>query len=105
MPENWTGVVFIVDRGKGNAVVDAAREAGAPGGTILQARGTATDEFLGFIPLRTSDLKELVLIIMRESLAQNIIKKVSAELSLEDPGAGIAFTFPVSNVTGLHPGH
>ena len=54
-------IVAIVNRGFSDLVMDAARKAGASGGTILHGRGTGVHEAAQFFGVAIQPEKELVL--------------------------------------------
>lgn len=96
-----TGLAVIVERGKANHVVDAAKEAGAMGATVLQGRGTATEEILKLFTIRVNSLKEIVLIIGENDSLEKVLEHIAEKIKLREPGRGIAFTFPINKIVGL----
>lgn len=93
-PENEL-VCFIVNKGYAEDAMAAARTAGAGGGTILPARGTAKpgdETFLG-VPLVPE--KEMLLVVVPAERAEDVCAKVRALPCLSSPGSGIAFRVPV----------
>lgn len=62
-------IVTIVNRGYSDEVMDAAREAGAQGGTILYSRGAGVHETETFFGIPIQPEKELVLILAKEEPA------------------------------------
>ena len=97
-----TMVVTIVDRGKADAVLDAARTAGSTGGTIIRARGSATGETVTLFNLPVEPEKDTVLILAPAAIEKKIVAAIYQSLSIDQPGAGIIFTYPVASVYGLH---
>ena len=101
MSNRWTLIGIVVERGKADGLVDAARKAGASGATILYGRGTATHELLSLFNIQVNALKEIILILADKEHRSDILKAVVDKGRLEDPGTGIAFTVPVDEVVGL----
>ena len=54
-------ILTIVERGYADDVMDAAKAAGARGGTILHARGTGSKEAEKFFGIIVQPEKELIL--------------------------------------------
>ena len=81
-------VVCIVNSGSSDAVMDAAREVGARGGTVITAKGTANKE-------------EMVLILVPNKIKEDVLHALYRAVGLNTPGQGIAFALPVDNVLGL----
>lgn len=88
-------VVIIVNSGAADEAMDAARKAGASGGTIINARGTGREEDAKFFGITIFPEKEVLLIVAAREEADAIIDRVRALESLAGPGSGIAFTLPV----------
>lgn len=97
----YRAVFVVVDKGKGEAVMDAAKAAGAKGGTIINARGSSIHETSRFLNLEIEPEKEMVLILARPQLADKIVLAVRDELQIDEPGKGIIFVQEVQEVYGV----
>ena len=95
-------VIFcIVNAGFSDAVMDAAREFGAKGGTVLHARGTANPEAEKLFNITVQPEKEIVVIIVKSEQKDPILKNLYQKVWLKTPGYGIAFSMPVTDVVGI----
>lgn len=94
-------ILCIVNEGFSEAVMDAAREVGARGGTILHARGTANKEAEAFFKITIQPEKEIVMIIVPADIKEDVLHALYKSVGLKTPGQGIAFSMPVDNVIGL----
>lgn len=94
-------VIAIVNQGFGDSVMDAARQCGAKGGTILNARGTARAEAESKFGIMIHPDKEVVLILANSKIKDDILHAIYEQVGLETPGQGIAFTTHVDDVVGL----
>ena len=94
-------ILCIVNAGFSQNVMDAAREAGARGGTILRGRGSANPEAEEFFNITIQPDKEVVLILVSASIKDKILKAVYKNSGLSTEAQGIAFTLPVERTT-LH---
>ena len=101
MADKFELVVAIVNQGFGDSVMDAARQCGARGGTILNARGTAREEAESKFGIMIHPDKEIVLILANTKIKDNILHAIYEQVGLDTPGQGIAFTTPVDDVVGL----
>ena len=92
-------IVVIAEHGFAVDVMDAARAAGARGGTVVRGRSLAAEEAQKFLHITIQPEKDVVLILVPAAGRQPVMKAICAE------GAGIghalAFSLPVSDVTGL----
>ncbi len=92
-------ILCIVNAGFSENVMEAAREAGARGGTILRGRGSANPEAEEFFNITIQPNKEIVLILVHEDLKDVILKAIYHNSGLTTDGQGIAFTLPVERTT------
>ena len=95
-------VIFcVVNAGFSEAVMDAAKEFGARGGTVIRARGTANSESEKLFGITIEPEKEIVMILVPSDIKDDILHALYREVGLKTPGQGIAFSMPVDNVVGL----
>ncbi|MFU0799508.1 MAG: P-II family nitrogen regulator [Xylanivirga thermophila] len=96
------GIVAIVERGKADHIVNLAKKAGAKGATIVYGRGTGEAEAKKFLNLHIESSKEIIIILVESDNVDCILNTVVEAGRLNEPGTGIAFTFPVDRIIGLH---
>lgn len=95
-------VIFcIVNSGFSDDVMDAAREVGAKGGTVIRARGTASPEAEKIFNIAIQPEKEIVMILVEKELKNDILHVLYKKVGLSTPSQGIAFAMPVDSVVGL----
>lgn len=99
--EQYEVIFCIVDAGFSDSVMSAARECGAGGGTVLNARGTAKEEAEKLFNISIQPEKEIVLILIDSSIKDNILHTLYKEVGLNTEAQGIVFSVPVNNVVGL----
>jgi nitrogen regulatory protein P-II 1 len=94
-------IVAILPKGSTGKVMDAAREAGAEGGTILLARGTGVHEARRFFGISVSSEREVLLILVEPERTRGVLDAVVEAGRLNEPTRGIAFVLAVEEVTGI----
>lgn len=94
-------VICIVNAGYSEAVMKTARNAGAKGGTVILAKGTANPEAETFFNITIQPEKEMVIIVIPTALKKKILESLYKEVGLDTPGQGIAFSLPVDGVIGF----
>ncbi|HHT49444.1 MAG TPA: P-II family nitrogen regulator [Firmicutes bacterium] len=97
----YNAVFVIVDKGKGEAVIDAAKEKGAKGGTIIHARGSGIHKSIKLFGMEIEPEKDIALILCEQQLTAGIVTHIRAELHIDQPGNGIIFTQRVEETYGL----
>lgn len=94
-------VLVLVNSGFSQIVMDAAREEGARGGTIIHARGTGTKEMETKYGVVITPDKEMILILVSSKIKDKVLSSVYKAAGLGTDGQGIAFSLPVDDVVGL----
>ena len=102
MKTNNHEVIFaIVNSGYAEEVMDVARENGARGGTILNARGAAGEEAAAFFGITLHADKEILMLVVEKSIRDNILNALYKEMGMDKKAQGLTFSLPVSDVAGL----
>ena len=94
---------IIVNSGCADQAMDAARKAGASGGTVINARGTARPGDASFFGITIVPEKELVMILAPKDDIPAIMESIKSEFRDAEPGSGIAFRMPVEAFETLGP--
>ena len=94
-------IVSIVNRGHSDDVVTGARNAGANGGTIIYGRGTSNHERDSIMGISIEPEKEIVMTLTKREDKTKIMNGICESGNLEERGAGICFSLPVSQVRGI----
>lgn len=94
-------LVVISDFGYTNLVMDAAREAGAGGGTVIHAKGTGMEKAEKFLGVSLASEKEMTFIVARTEKKKEIMKAVMEKAGLETKAKSILFSLPVEDTAGL----
>ena len=79
----------------------AARKAGAGGGTVLNARGTAREDDVKFFGMHIVPEKEMLMIVTEHEKKAAVIEAIRTLPCLEQTGSGITFSAGVENFTVL----
>ena len=94
-------IVIILNQNYMDDVMNAARSAGAPGGTVLHAKGTGAGYAEKFFGVSLAEEKDVVLIAAGSKKKAAIMKAVAEQAGPDTPAGAIAFSLPVSAVAGL----
>ena len=96
-------LITLVEDDKTNAIMAAAREAGATGATVLsQARGEGLKQAKTFFGLNLESQGDMLLFLVEEHLSRDILERIT-EIGEFDtkPGTGIAFQIDVEDAVGV----
>lgn len=94
-------IVASVDQGQTDQVMDAARSAGAAGGTLLHARRAGVHEAEKFYGISLQKERELVAILAPRAQKAGIMRAIAQSLTLEGEQGGVVFSLPVDSIEGL----
>lgn len=101
MTQNTELIVVICEKGHTDLVMDAARAAGARGGTVIRAKGTGsqyTDKFFG---LSIAEEKELIYIVSTTPKKSEIMKAIMSRAGTATEAHAVVFALPVTETAGL----
>jgi hypothetical protein len=95
-------VVFVEDA-KTEIIMDAAREAGATGCTVISnARGEGLQVSRSFFGLTLSSQRDVLLMLVEEHLSRQILEHILAVGEFDEkPGTGIALQMDVEDAVGV----
>jgi nitrogen regulatory protein PII len=102
MDNKWKMITVIVNTGYADDIMDAARKAGATGGTVTHARGTGTAEDAHFLGVTIVPEKEMIMILAESDKCQAIVDAISSLKCLDEPGIGIIYTQDVKEFKNLN---
>lgn len=94
-------IIAIVNNGFADQVMDAARPAGARGGTVLHARGAGIKEAEKFFGITIQPEKEMVFVLAHQEERKAIMEAISHETGIATEAHGIVFSLPTSDVMGV----
>lgn len=96
-------IVFIEDSCT-DKVMDAARDAGATGATIINnARGEGLKQSTTFFGLTLESARDVLIFLVEEHLSRHILEEIARVGEFEEkPGTGIAFQVDVEDAVGVN---
>ena len=96
-------LIAFVDDDKTDAVLKAARKAGATGATVINnARGEGLNETKTFFGLSLDTQRDMVLLLVEEHMARHILEEIADAGDFESkPGSGIAIQLDVEDAVGV----
>lgn len=94
-------IVIIANRGYTEAIMDAARAAGAGGGTVIHAKGTGmagSEKFFGFV---LAEEKEMIYIVVPTAKKDAVMRSVMDTSGMDGKAQAICFSLPVTATAGM----
>jgi len=84
--------------------IDVAKQAGAGGVTILDARGIGAEEKKTFFGLTYEGSQSVLLLVLEKKLSLTVMKALTRELDLANHSKGVVFTIPLEHIAGIDTG-
>lgn len=94
-------IIVIAEQGYTNIIMDAARAAGAYGGTVVHAKGTGMEAAEKFMGVSLAAEKEMVFIVTKTEQKNAIMQAIMKDAGLDSKAKSIVFSLPVSDTAGL----
>ncbi len=96
-------ITCIVQRGNADAIIEAAREAGAQGATVNYAKGTGIRERMGILGVAVEVDKEVIQVIVSTEQQELIFEQMYLAGELDTPGMGIMYITPLEKAATYIP--
>ena len=94
-------VIAICSVGYSEIAMDAAKEAGARGGTVTHARGTTSQLAEKRFGVYVTPDKEMILTVVPTKIRDKVLNAIYAAVSQGQPGNCVVFSLPVENTVGI----
>lgn len=94
-------IIVILNEGYSDMVMDAAREAGATGGTVFHAKGTGRTKSDKFFGVSLAEEKDMIYILASAKKKSGIMKNINRECGPDTKACAICFSLPVSEAAGI----
>lgn len=94
-------LLVIANQGYSDLIMEAARSAGAAGGTIIHAKGTGMEQAEKFLGVSLASEKEMIFIITKSEEKNQIMQAVMRQAGMESKAKAIIISLPVTSTAGL----
>ncbi len=94
-------IVTVVNKNTSESILQASKEAGAEGGTIVYGRGTGIRETQTLFGIPIEPEKEIILTIVSQDITNQVREAIIRAGKLDQPGAGILFVLELKQVAGI----
>lgn len=94
-------IVAIANEGRTDMVMNAARSAGAAGGTVLHGKGTGSAKAEKFYSVSIAQEKEVILIVAKAEQKSAIMRTILEKAGPNTEAGTIVFSLPTSEVAGF----
>jgi nitrogen regulatory protein PII len=97
-------VLAVVNQGYADEAMEAARLAGATGGTVIHARGVGMKQAEKFFGVSVQAEKEVLFTVVPGKLRQAVMDAIASKAGPGTDAGAVVFSLPVDEARGLEPG-
>lgn len=94
-------IVASVETNRMDEAMEAARAAGAAGGTVIRARSLENAKAEQFIGISLMEEREILLILTKKEGKLAIMEALSEKIGLKTDAGGVIFSLPVDRTAGI----
>ena len=94
-------ILAVANEGCTDLVMNAARAAGATGGTVVHGKGTGSHNAQKFYAVSLASEKEIVLILTKTGQKADIMRSILKEAGPDSPAGSVVFSLPVTEIAGF----
>ncbi|MDO4853228.1 MAG: P-II family nitrogen regulator, partial [Clostridia bacterium] len=94
-------LIVIGRQGYNDLIMEAARAAGAAGGTVIHAQGTGMQKAEQFLGITLASEKEMIFIVTKTEQKNAIMQSIMQKAGLNTKAQAIVFSVPVTDTAGL----
>lgn len=98
-------IIVITNIGYSDMAMEAARSAGATGGTIIHARGTARKEAEDFLGISLATERDMIFIVTSSEEKNDIMTAIMENAGIDTKAGGLVFSLPVTATAGFKVTH
>lgn len=94
-------IIIIVKKNLSRTVIQACKDGGAEGGTVMPGRGTGNREKASLLGVSIEPEKEIVFCLAPNDKVDSVLSEVRKKADLDKPGTGVAFVVNSSSICGI----
>mgnify|MGYP000082711625 FL=1 len=94
-------IAAVVNQGYSENVMEAAKAAGANGGTVVPSRGISNEQAMGFWGMSIQHEKDMVFIVADSECKLDIMKAIAEKCGVHSDAKGIVLSLPIDSVIGF----
>ena len=97
---NMKALYIVSSAGHSDEIMEIIREAGAPGGTIIHARGEGSHHQL-VMGITVDYEREVIISVVDENTASKIMAAIKSKAGWNTEVHGVCYTMPVERIIGI----
>ncbi len=94
-------IIAVADKGQSELVLEAARCAGASGGTLIYAKEIDASPGMKFFGVSIAEEKEHIYLVVSADKRDGVLRAIMDKAGVHSPAHAVAFSLPVDKAVGL----
>lgn len=94
-------IIAVCNQGYSENVMEAAKSAGAMGGTVIHAKGTGMQHAEKFFGITLASEKDMIFIVTSAVNKNGIMSSIAEKAGMNSRAKAIVFSLPVTDTAGL----
>lgn len=94
-------IIAVANQGYTEPIMEAARSAGAGGGTVIHAKGTGMEGMGRFFGMSLAAEKEMIFIVVSQEQKKAVMQSIMEQAGMESKAKTFLFSVPVSSAAGM----
>lgn len=94
-------IIAVANQGYTEPIMEAARSAGAGGGTVIHAKGTGMEGMGRFFGMSLAAEKEMIFIVVSQEQKKAVMQSIMEHAGMESKAKTFLFSVPVSSAAGM----
>ena len=94
-------LIVVSNIGYADEIMEAARTAGAGGGTVLHAKGTGMQGAEKFLGVTLASEKEMIYIVVKSESKNSVMSAIAEKMGIHSRAQSIVFSLPVTSTVGM----
>lgn len=94
-------IIALINQGFSEELMDAARDAGARGGTVINARRSGLEEAVKFFGVSLQAEKEVVAIVIPKAQKKELMSVIVKACGIKTEARGIVISLPIESCAGI----
>ena len=100
---SYSMILVAADQGYSEDIIEAARHAGARGGTVVRGRRQGGESVMTLLGMSNQEEQEFIMIIVGADRRGAVMEAVASSFGLASPAHGVVLSLPVEAAIGLEP--
>lgn len=94
-------VIATANQGYGEEIIEAAKEVGVRGGTVIHGRRIGMEETLKFWGISVHAEKEIIAIVVKRDMRVQLMKVLGEKFGIRSDAGALILSLPVDDIVGL----